>query len=82
MVNLLDKLGRQHVTNLSDFLVDGEGLNVQVGGPKNGTGGSLVDTTALHADEAVLHNIDTANPVATTNLVEEQVPMRNTGRVQ
>jgi len=47
---------------------------------ENGAAGGLVDTTTLHTDKAVLHQIDAANAVFATQFVEfgKQVGRRET----
>jgi hypothetical protein len=57
-----------------DLAVHGEGLDRAVRGVEDGAAGGLVDAAALHADEAVLDEIDAADAVLAAEFVE--VPSR------
>jgi len=41
---------------------------------QDSAGGCFIHAAALHADEAVLHNVDATNAVAAADSVEEEVP--------
>ena len=50
--------------------VQRELLQLQMGGVERGDAGRLVDAAALHADEAVLDDVDPTHAVAAGDFVE------------
>ena len=69
------KLGDQHgvgetVAQMDEVAVESELLDELVGGVEDGHARGFVDAAALHADEAVLDDVDPSDAVATADLVE------------
>src|SRR5665648_1269378 len=60
----------QRVFEVHRLAVEREGLHGAVRGIKNGAARRLVDAAGLHADIAILHQIDAADAVVVAKLVE------------
>ncbi len=71
---IVDELGvswDEAITKVLSIAVDGQGLEVLVGGQQNGATWGLVDAAGLHADEAVLDDVDASDAVLTAEEVED-----------
>ena len=71
---IVDELGigrNEAIAKVLGIAVDGEGFEVLVGSQKNGAAGGLVDAAAFHANEAVLDDVNAADAVSATEVVEE-----------
>lgn len=63
--------GDELITELTDLGVHDKTLKVKMSKASNGKTGGIVAATGLETDETVLNDINTANTVVVTNLVEE-----------
>src|SRR5690606_38706449 len=63
-------LGHQLVFEVSDFAVQGDRLDGAVSAQHDGTARGLVATTGLHADIAVLDDVQTTDTVFTADAVQ------------
>ena len=70
---VVDQVGvfdRQLVLQMHGPAVEGDRLDAAVGGQQDGAAGGLIDAARLHADEAVLDQIETADAVVVAVLVQ------------
>ncbi len=63
--------GDEGVAGELQFAVDDEGFEVAVCGHEDGAAGGFVDAAGFHADEAVFHDVDTADAVFAAEGVED-----------
>ena len=61
----------ESIAKVLGIAVDGEGLEVLVGCEEDGAAGSLIDAAGLHADEAVLDDVNAADAVLAAEEVED-----------
>ena len=66
------ELGRHPLGDALHLAVHADALQVEVGLAEEGATGSLVDATRLDTDEAVLHNINAADAVLSSDLIAVQ----------
>lgn len=64
--------GDKGVAYFLGFAVHGDGFDVAVSSQQDGAAGGFVDAAALHADEAVFDDVDTADAVEATEVVEDE----------
>lgn len=72
-------VGDELVTESADLTVEDETLEINVGAAEDGETGSLVASTGLEADKAVLDNVDTADTIAAGNGVSFQEELKGLG---
>mmetsp|Transcript_28591 Transcript_28591/g.75108 ORF Transcript_28591/g.75108 Transcript_28591/m.75108 type:complete len:203 (+) Transcript_28591:270-878(+) len=76
VVDLLRELHRQQVTNLAHLAVHRQRFDINVSRPDHSASRRLVASPGLHADEAVLHNVDSADTVPASDHIEILVDLK------
>jgi len=70
--NLGKVVGDELIPQGTDVPVESQALDVHMGYAEDGSGGGLVATTALDANEAVLYDVDAADTISTSGGVESE----------
>ena len=70
VVDQLGVLRHERILEVRDFTVEGDRLDRPVGPQHDGAARGLIGATTLHADEAVLDDVETTDAVLTAETVE------------